>query len=93
MKLILESWRKTNEAFRLESDFSVGDMVTWNSLDRVEKTTASGNIKVDFDRVAHQGEIVEIVDTAGAIGEPGVAIVRDEEGNTHEMAVSELSLA
>ena len=30
------------EAFRLESDFSVGDVVKWSTLEKVMKTTASG---------------------------------------------------
>ena len=93
MKLILETWRKTNEAFRLESDFSVGDMVTWNSLDRVEKITGSGKVKIDFERVMHSGEIIEIPDTDGALGEPRVAIIRGEDGDSQEMTVSELTHA
>ena len=91
MKLILENWRKVNETFRLESDFSVGDMVTWNSLDRVEKVTDAGRVKIDFDRVMHTGEIIELPSTGGALGEPGVAIIRSEDGSSQEMSVSELT--
>ena len=80
------------EAFRLESDFSVGDVVKWSTLEKVMKTTASGRQKVDYDRVPRSGEIVELYRSPRG-GTPGSAKILDTDGNSHEVEISELTPA
>ena len=77
------------EAFRMEKDFKPGVEVTWNSLEKVEKTTASGRTKVDYERKAMSGTVEELMRSGGKEG--GLAIVRDNDGKSHEVEVSELS--
>jgi len=77
------------EAFRMEKDFKPGVEVTWNSLEKVEKTTASGRTKVDYERKAMSGTVEELMRSGGKEG--GLAIVRDKDGKSHEVEVSELS--
>tara|TARA_R110000851_G_C12779332_1_gene535130 strand:+ start:49 stop:342 length:294 start_codon:yes stop_codon:yes gene_type:complete len=77
------------EAFRMEKDFQPGVEVTWNSLEKVEKTTASGRTKVDYERKAMSGTVEELMRSGGKEG--GLAVVRDKDGNSHEVEVSELS--
>ena len=77
------------EAFRMEKDFQPGVEVTWNSLEKVEKTTASGPTKVDYERKAMSGTVEELMRSGGKEG--GLAVVRDKDGNSHEVEVSELS--
>jgi hypothetical protein len=79
------------EAFRMEKDFQPGVEVTWNSLDKVEKTTASGKTKIDYERKQLKGTVKELISSGGK--ESGVAIVMDPDGNSHEVEVSELSAA
>ena len=79
------------EAFRMEKDFQPGVEVTWNSLDKVEKTTASGKTKIDYERRQLKGTVKELISSGGK--ESGVAIVMDPDGNSHEVEVSELSAA
>jgi polynucleotide 5'-kinase involved in rRNA processing len=79
------------ESFRLEKDFQPGTPVNWNVLAKVMKTTASGREKVDFERMMMSGEVLELITSPGAA--LGVAIVRDPDGNTHEIELSELILA
>jgi len=79
------------QGFRMETDFQPGQMVTWNVLARVVKTTASGRQKVDYERMTMTGEVAELLTSGGAVG--GVAIVMDPDGNSHEIEISELTLA
>lgn len=83
--------KNLTEAFRLESDFKPGARVTWNTIEKVVKTTASGNKKADHERVAHVGEVKELIPGAGK--KAGIAVVLDTDGNTHELETSELTLA
>ena len=78
------------QGFRLEKDFQPGQMVNWNILARVIKTTASGRQKVDYERMTMTGEVAELLTSGGAVG--GVVIVMDPEGNSHEVEISELTL-
>ena len=75
----------------MEKDFQPGVEVTWNSLDKVEKTTASGKTKIDYERKQLKGTVKELISSGGK--ESGVAIVMDPDGNSHEVEVSELSAA
>ncbi len=79
------------ESFGMERDFQPGRLVTWNVLAKVMKTTASGREKVDYERMTMTGEVVELITSGGAA--MGLAIVRDPDGNTHEVELSELTLA
>ncbi len=79
------------ESFRLEKDFQPGSQVNWNVLAKVMKTTASGRQKVDYERMMMSGEVVELLTSPGAA--MGVAIIRDPDGNSHEVELSELTLA
>jgi hypothetical protein len=79
------------EAFRMEKDFQPGVEVTWNSLDKVEKTTASGKTKIDYERRQLKGTVKELISSGGKEG--GLAIVVDSDGKDHEVEVSELSAA
>jgi len=79
------------EAFRMETDFQPEQVVNWNVLAKVIKTTASGRQKVDYERMTMTGEIVKCHRSNCAVG--GVAIVMDPDGNSHEIEISELTLA
>jgi len=95
-KVVSESIKKTKtvrEAFRMEKDFKKGMPVSWNSLEKVTKTTASGREKVDYDRVSRSGTIVGL-ETAGAgHNVPGYAIVQDDAGKKHDVDLTELTPA
>tara|TARA_Y100000592_G_C5480497_1_gene325173 strand:- start:6682 stop:7662 length:981 start_codon:yes stop_codon:yes gene_type:complete len=80
------------EAFRLESDFKVGDVVKWSTLEKISKKTASGKTKIDYDRVLRTGEIEELYRSPRGTT-PGSAKVMDNQGNSHEVEISELTLA
>ncbi len=79
------------QGFRMEADFKPGSMVNWNVLAKVMRTTASGKEKVDYERMTMTGAVKEVLHSGGAVG--GVAIVVDPDGNSHEIEISELSLA
>ena len=79
------------ESFRLEKDFQPGQMVNWNVLAKVIKTTASGRQKVDYERMTMTGAVKELLTSGSDVG--GVAIVMDPDGNSHEIEISELTLA
>ncbi len=78
------------QGFRMETDFQPGQMVNWNVLARVIKTTASGRQKVDYERMMMTGEVAEFLPSGSDVG--GVAIVMDPDGNSHEIEISELTL-
>ena len=79
------------QGFRLETDFQPGQMVNWNVLAKVMKTTPSGRQKVDYERMMMTGEVAELLTSGSDVG--GVAIVMDPDGNSHEIEISELTIA
>ena len=52
------------EAFGMEQDFKPGMKVSWNTLQKVMKTTASGREKVDYVRMPMEGEDGQILSRA-----------------------------
>jgi hypothetical protein len=82
------------EAFRMEKDFKEGMPVTWNTLEKVVKKTASGREKVDFERVANSGVIVSLNTAPPGHNEPGTAMVKvDGERLPVEVEITELTSA
>ena len=60
--------------YGMEQDFKPGMKVSWNSLEKITKKTASGREKVDYVRMPMEGEIVKVeMDRYSA--EPGFAMV------------------
>ena len=93
-QVVTETLKRTGhitEAFRMEKDFKKGMAVSWNTLEKVVKKTASGREKVDYERVANNGHILDLVTAPLGHNEPGLAIVRDLDGNSHEIAITELT--
>lgn len=92
MKSLLENFKKhLNETYYTEGDYKVGSRVSWYALERVEKTTASGRIKIDYARVPHTGEIIELYTSrGGAAG--NAAMMDDVSSSTYELPLSELTL-
>ena len=75
----------------MEQDFQKGTRVTFNKLEKVIKTTASGRQKVDYVRMPMEGVIVAdpIIDRTSA--EPGYAEVKvDGEPDTITIRIAEL---
>ena len=63
--------------YGMEQDFKPGMRVSWNTLEKVIKKTASGREKVDYVRMPMEGEIVSVeMDRYSA--EPGFAMVSTE---------------
>ncbi len=92
MKKLLEDFKKhLSETYYTERDYKVGSRVSWYALERVEKTTASGRIKIDYARVPHSGEIVELY-TSGGAAAGNAAMMDDETNSTYELPLSELTL-
>ena len=82
------------EAFRMEKDFKKGMPVTWNTLEKVTKTTASGREKVDYERVTNSGIIVGLNVAPPGHNEPGTAMVKVEgERLPVEVELTELNSA
>ena len=82
------------EAFRMEKDFKKGMPVTWNSLKKVVKTTASGREKVDYERVTNSGVIVGLNVAPPGHNEPGTAMVQVKgERRPVEVDLTELTSA
>ena len=78
----------------MEQDFQKGMRVTFNKLEKVIKTTASGRQKVDYVRMPMEGVIVAdpIIDRTSA--EPGYAEVKvDGMPGTVTIRIAELRLA
>ena len=97
-KVVTETLMKTghiSESFRMQKDFKKGMRVSWNTLEKVIKVTPGGRKKVDYDRVSHEGEIIDdcsfVADRASC--EPGYMVIRGEDGNSYTVAISELSPA
>ena len=80
-----------SEAFRMEKDFKKGMPVTWNTLEKVIKKTASGREKVDYVRKENEGFIMDLVRAPAGHNEPGLAVVKDVDGNSQEIAITELT--
>ena len=75
----------------MEQDFKKGMRVTFNKLEKVIKTTASGRQKVDYVRMPMEGVIVAepMIDRTSA--EPGYAEVKvDGEPDTVTIRIAEL---
>jgi hypothetical protein len=63
--------------YGMEQDFKPGMRVSWNTLEKVIKKTASGREKVDYVRMPMDGKIVSVeMDRFSA--EPGFAMVAIE---------------
>ena len=93
-QVVTETLKRTghiSEAFRMEKDFKKGMPVTWNTLEKVVKKTASGREKVDYDRKQNKGYIMDLVRAPRGSVEPGLAIVKDLEGTSQEIALTELT--
>jgi hypothetical protein len=95
-KVVTETLKKTGyvtEAFRMEKDFKKGMAVSWNTLEKVVKKTASGREKVDYERVSNEGYIMDMITAPSGHNEPGLAVVKDLDGKSHEVALTELTPA
>ncbi len=80
------------EAFRMEKDFRKDMPVSWNTLEKVVRTTASGREKVDYERVTNTGIIVGLNVAPPGHNEPGTAMVKVEgERIPVEVDLTELS--
>jgi hypothetical protein len=95
-KVVTETLVRTGyitEAFRMEKDFKKGMPVTWNTLEKVIKKTASGREKVDYERKQNKGYIMALIRAPRGSVEPGLAKVKDLDGNSQEIALTELTPA
>ena len=95
-QVVTETLKRTGhitEAFRMEKDFKKGMPVTWNTLEKVVKKTASGREKVDYERVSNEGYIMDMITAPSGHNEPGLAVVKDLDGKSHEVALTELTPA
>ena len=72
-------------------DFQPGVRVTWNTMERVERETPSGRIKVDFERVPHAGSIISVDRGYGL--EAVVSVQEDGKSGPQEIEAAELTLA
>ena len=70
----------------LEQDFKKGMRVTFNKLEKVVKTTASGKQKVDYVRMPMQGVITKKPDIDRFSAEPGFATVA-VDGEPEEITI------
>ena len=89
----LKRTKRIDESFRMEKDFKKGMPVSWNTLEKVVKKTASGREKVDYERVANEGYIMDMITAPSGHNEPGLAVVKDLDGKSHEVALTELTPA
>jgi hypothetical protein len=95
-QVVTETLKRTGhitEAFRMEKDFKKGMPVSWNTLEKVVKKTASGREKVDYERVSNEGYIMDMITAPSGHNEPGLAVVKDLDGKSHEVALTELTPA
>jgi hypothetical protein len=95
-QIVTETLKRTGhitEAFRMEKDFKKGMPVSWNTLEKVVKKTASGREKVDYERVSNKGYIMDMITAPSGHNEPGLAVVKDLDGKSHEVALTELTPA
>ena len=94
--IVTETLKRTkhiDESFRMEKDFKKGMPVSWNTLEKVVKKTASGREKVDYERVSNEGYIMDMITAPSGHNEPGLAVVKDLDGKSHEVALTELTPA
>jgi hypothetical protein len=94
--VVTETLKRTGhitEAYAMEKDFKKGMPVSWNTLEKVIKKTASGREKVDYERVSNKGYIMDMITAPSGHNEPGLAVVKDLDGNSHEVAITELTPA
>ena len=94
--VVTETLKRTGhitEAYAMEKDFKKGMPVSWNTLEKVVKTTASGREKVDYERVSNEGYIMDMITAPSGHNEPGLAVVKDLDGKSHEVALTELTPA
>ena len=77
-------------AIHFESDFRVDARVSWSTLVKVVRTTATGRQKVDYERIVHTGTIIKRLDSPGSTL-PNV-IVKDDEGTSFEVEVADLTM-
>lgn len=70
----------------LEQDFKEGMRVTFNKLEKIVKTTASGKQKVDYVRMPMQGVITKDPDIDRFSAEPGFATVA-VDGEPEEITI------
>ena len=97
-KVVTETLKRTGhvrESFRMEKDFKKGMPVTWNTLEKVVKKTASGREKVDYERKQNKGYIMDDTTYRAKPGsaEPGLVVIKDLDGNSHTIAITELTPA
>ena len=93
-KVVAESIKRTKElreAFRMEKDFKKGMPVTWNTLEKVTKKTASGREKVDYERKQNKGYVMDLIRAPRGSVEPGLAVVQELDCNSQEIALTELT--
>ena len=94
--VVTETLKRTGhitEAYAMEKDFKKGMPVSWNTLEKVIKKTASGREKVDYERVSNKGYIMDMITAPSGHNEPGLAVVKDLDGKSHEVALTELTPA
>ena len=70
----------------LDQDFKKGMRVTFNKLEKVVKTTASGKQKVDYVRMPMEGVITKEPDIDRFSAEPGFATVA-VDGEPEEITI------
>jgi hypothetical protein len=95
-QVVTETLKRTGhitEAYAMEKDFKKGMPVSWNTLEKVVKKTASGREKVDYERKQNKGYIMDLVRAPAGHNEPGLAVVKDLDGNSQEIAITELTPA
>jgi len=95
-QVVTETLKRTGhitEAYAMEQDFKKGMAVSWNTLEKVIKKTASGREKVDYERVSNKGYIMDMITAPSGHNEPGLAVVKDLDGKSHEVALTELTPA
>jgi hypothetical protein len=95
-QVVTETLKRTGhitEAYAMEKDFKKGMPVSWNTLEKVIKKTASGREKVDYERVSNKGFIMDMITAPAGHNEPGLAVVKDLDGKSHEVALTELTPA
>ena len=95
-QVVTETLKRTGhitEAYAMEQDFKKGMPVSWNTLEKVIKKTASGREKVDYERVSNKGYIMDMITAPSGHNEPGLAVVKDLDGKSHEVALTELTPA
>jgi hypothetical protein len=95
-QVVTETLKRTGhitEAYAMEKDFKKGMPVSWNTLEKVIKKTASGREKVDYERVSNKGYIMDMITAPSGHNEPGLAVVKDLDGKSHEVALTELTPA